>query len=276
MRTGFLFAAALVGVALAACSADRPRPVELTSALVAAPARVEPVRLAAGGSEPAAESPSPASGPAGCPEGMVLVSGSYCPDVEHTCLEWMDPPGRYEHFRCAEYKQPATCKSGRVTMRYCIDRTELVEDGKLPRNHTSFHDVSRICAARGKRPCRESEWQFACEGEEMRPYPYGWKRDATACNVDVTKDLGRTGRLVDHRAEPGAFDRCASPFGVMDMSGNLEEWVAADGAGKMGWHQVLKGSWWIPSRHACRSFQIGHGPEYGGGETGGRCCKDAD
>jgi hypothetical protein len=280
MRLGSILAALLLATALAACaSRDRVQSLELRSALVG------PAMRGAGGEEaPSAEPPAPslvvaASAPASapaCPEGMVLVEGSYCPEVEHKCQKWLDPPGKYEHFRCAVYEKPATCKSARVTLRYCIDKTELVEEGPLPRNHTSFHDVARVCASRGRRPCRESEWQFACEGEEMRPYPYGWERDATACNVDIASGLGKTGRLVDHRAAPGAFERCASPFGVMDMAGNLEEWVAADGAGKMGWHQVLKGSWWIPSRHACRSFQVGHGPEYGGGETGGRCCKDAD
>jgi hypothetical protein len=43
----------------------------------------------------------------------------------------------------------------------------------------------------------------------------------------------------------------------------------------MGWKEVLKGSWWIPSRHACRQFQVGHNDVYNGGETGARCCKDA-
>ena len=44
---------------------------------------------------------------------------------------------------------------------------------------------------------------------------------------------------------------------------------------KMGWKEVLKGSWWIPSSHACRQFQVGHDDVYNGAETGTRCCKDA-
>jgi formylglycine-generating enzyme required for sulfatase activity len=59
------------------------------------------------------------------------------------------------------------------------------------------------------------------------------------------------------------------------MAGNVEEWVQADGGGKMGWKEVLKGSWWIPSRHACRQFQVGHNDVYSGAETGARCCRDA-
>jgi hypothetical protein len=215
-----------------------------------------------------------------CPEGMVLVEGEYCPEVEHTCLEWMDPPtSRYAHFRCARYAREAKCKAPRVHKRFCIDRTERVEEGtNLPRHGMSWTSSKKLCEAAGGRLCRESEWIFACEGEEMRPYPYGWERDSTACNVDIKDDIGRIGRLVDHRAPVASHEKCASPFGVQDMAGNVEEWAQADGPGqgsKMGWKEVLKGSWWIPSRHACRQFQVGHNDVYSGAETGTRCCKDA-
>jgi formylglycine-generating enzyme len=211
-----------------------------------------------------------------CPAGMLLVEGDYCPEVEQTCLEWMDPPGtKYAQFRCKRYKQPSVCKGERVHMRYCIDQTERTEQGtKTPKNFVSFHEATSLCASDGARVCKESEWQFACEGEAMLPYPYGFDRDETACNTDRFKDLKKNGRLVDHRAEAGSHERCTSPFGVQDLAGNMEEWVAADGGSKFGWKQVLKGSWWIPSRHACRQFQIGHTAVYGGAEVGTRCCKD--
>jgi hypothetical protein len=215
-----------------------------------------------------------------CPTGMVLVEGEYCPDVDENCLEWMDPPSsRYAHFRCKRYAKPRVCKVATVHRRYCIDVTERTEaETKLPRHFMSWTSSKKLCESEGARLCRESEWIFACEGEEMRPYPYGWERDSTACNVDITEGIGKVGRLVDHRSEAGSHAKCASPFGVQDMAGNVEEWAQADGPGqgsKMGWKEVLKGSWWIPSRHACRQFQVGHNDVYSGGETGTRCCKDA-
>jgi formylglycine-generating enzyme len=190
----------------------------------------------------------------------------------------MDPPeSRYHEFRCAEYQQPSVCKGERVHKRFCIDRTERTEEenATMPRHFMSWTSSKKLCESAGGRLCRESEWQFACEGEEMRPYPYGFARDSSACNVDRTENIGRIGRLVDHRTAAGAYEKCASPFGVQDMAGNVEEWVQADGRGKMGWKEVLKGSWWIPSRHACRQFQVGHNDVYSGAETGTRCCKDA-
>ena len=218
---------------------------------------------------------------AACPDGMVLVEGSFCPEVEEKCLAWLDPPSsRYHEFRCARYA-PSTCMSKeRVPMRYCIDATERAESKSaeaLPKHFMSWTSSKALCESEGGRLCRESEWVFACEGEEMRPYPYGWERSSTACNVDRETDIGRPGRLHDHRDPVGSHAACASPFGVQDLAGNVEEWVQADGPGgrKMGWKEVLKGSWWIPSRHACRQFQVGHNDVYNGAETGTRCCKDA-
>ncbi len=234
------------------------------------------VPVAAPPAEPVTSPPAPSA----CPEGMVLVDGEYCPEVEHTCLEWMDPPSsRYHHFRCKKYDTKATCKTARVHMRYCIDATERREEASdLPRHHMSWTSSRALCNSVGARLCRESEWVFACEGEEMRPYPYGWERDSAACNVDRSENIGRVGRLVDHRAPVGSNAKCASPFGVQDLAGNVEEWTQADGPGqgnKMGWKEVLKGSWWIPSRHACRQFQVGHNDVYEGAETGTRCCAEA-
>jgi len=212
--------------------------------------------------------------PSSCPEGMLLVEGEYCPNVEQKCLEWMDPPGPYQFFRCKRYQSPATCKGSKVHKRFCIDETERTDPGSdVPINHQSWTSATSLCKASGARLCMTSEWQFACEGEEMRPYPYGWERDSSACNVDIATGLGHVGRLVDHRTPASAHPQCVSPFGVHDMAGNVDEWATVDGAPR-GTREVMKGSWWMPGRHACRSFQGGHGASYGGTESGARCCAD--
>ncbi len=208
-----------------------------------------------------------------CPEGMVEVRGDYCTEVAHTCLRWLDPPGRYHQFRCAEYGAPR-CIGTRKPMRFCIDRDEqgAGADEPRPANHVSFRAATAACEARGAHVCAESEWQFACEGEAMLPYPYGTVRDANACNIDRT-DLGRPGAgLRDHRSVAGANVACASPFGARDMVGNLEEWVARD-PGTGGHRTLLKGSWWLPGRSTCRATNAGHDEVYEGPETGYRCCR---
>jgi sulfatase modifying factor 1 len=211
--------------------------------------------------------------PRACPEGMVLVEGMYCPDVKQRCLRYLDPPGRYQAFRCAEYAPPRCASRQRRRLRFCIDRDEYREDGEsLPANHMSFTHAVRTCRELGKRVCQESEWNFACEGEAMLAYPYGMKRDPSACNADQRDLLNKRGLLKDLRAAPGSFPRCASPFGVRDMAGNLEEFVAMDVRGPP--RPAMKGAYWQPGRNDCRAAQTAHDAFYNGTETGFRCCAE--
>jgi hypothetical protein len=239
--------------------AELPRPrekVERTVLAAPAPANVEP---------------------ADCPSEMVLVEGDWCPRVEQRCLRWMDPPGRFHRYRCAEYAQPARCLAPRVHERFCIDRRERAETSTaLPLNGQSWTDAKRACDAAGARVCMDSEWTFACEGEEMRPYPYGWRRAADRCNADRYDLLvaGRPWLLRDERTPTGAHPDCTSPFGLVDMAGNVAEWVSVDGTTE-GSVVVQKGNWWQPGKHACRDEQAGHDRFYKGTETGFRCCAGA-
>jgi formylglycine-generating enzyme required for sulfatase activity len=235
--------------------------------------RAPVIEEGAGGGEPAER----ALDASGCPRGMVLVEGEYCPRVEQRCLRWMDPPGRYHEYRCAEYAKPAHCLAPREHRRFCIDRRERADaDTGLPLNVQSWTDAARACESQGARVCLESEWTFACEGEEMRPYPYGWRRQAAKCNADQ-RDLlvpGQPWLLRDGRAPAGAHPGCASPFGLLDMAGNVAEWVSVDGFAD-GALVVQKGNWWQPGKHACRDAQGGHDKYYRGTETGFRCCASA-
>ncbi len=209
-----------------------------------------------------------------CPSGMVLVEGEYCPNPVQVCLRWLDPPP-YQDYRCAEYAKPAHCKGARQHERFCIDKEEYVAPGEtLPLVHQSWSSAKKVCESEGRRLCLESEWQFACEGEEMRPYPYGFVRDATACNID-RMDLGKPGAgLRDLRAPITEYPRCMSPFGVHDMSGNSEEWTTLD-HGAPPQRSSMKGAWWLPGKNNCRARTLGHGEVYEGPQVGVRCCANA-
>ena len=218
-----------------------------------------------------------------CPEGMLLVEGSYCPMPTQICKRWVDASGPYQYYRCAEYAEPATCAAKRESKRFCIDRFEYVKAGdSLPIANQSYTSAKAICEGQDRRLCLESEWQFACEGEEMRPYPYGFVRDATACNIDRT-NLGKMqGGLNDLRAPASEHPRCLSPFDVHGMSGNVEEWATQDalahaepGPGRIVERSTMKGAWWLPGKNNCRAATTGHGEMYEGPQMGVRCCKDA-
>ncbi len=236
-----------------------------------------PSELVVRAEAPATTRVLPPPQPQACPDGMVLIDGEWCPRVEQRCLRWMDPPGRYHEYRCAEYARPALCLAPRTHRRFCIDRRERTEPGSdLPLNLQSWTSAKRACEGAGARVCMESEWTFACEGEELRPYPYGWSRAADKCNADKMDLLvpRQPWRLRDERAPAGSHPACASPFGVVDMAGNVAEWVSVDGHAE-GAVVVQKGNWWQPGKHACRDAQAGHDRFYKGTETGFRCCAEA-
>jgi len=214
-----------------------------------------------------------------CGEGMVLVDGEHCPDAEQVCLKWLDPPP-YQNLRCAEYAKPVKCKVPRVHRRFCVDREEFAdtnasaEKDPMPLVNKNWLEAKALCEARGARLCREAEWEFACEGPEMSPYPYGFRRDSTVCNFDKTDLGGPMEKLKDLRAPLSAFPECTSPFGVHHMVGNVDEWVEREGVGAPN-RSVLRGGWWLPGRNRCRAATMGHGEEYSGKQVGFRCCKDA-
>ncbi|MBU6334937.1 MAG: SUMF1/EgtB/PvdO family nonheme iron enzyme [Chloroflexi bacterium] len=69
----------------------------------------------------------------------------------------------------------------------------------------------------------EAQWTQACRGDDGRTYPWGDQpSDATLANYDM--DVGGT-------APMGRYPAGASPYGLLDMAGNVWEWVEPDGGG---------------------------------------------
>lgn len=262
---------------MAAPDAAGVMPAVLTDASVTTTDR--DASAADAGAAPMVDSGQPVATSAACPPEMVLVDGNYCPIVDQTCLDWMDY-GEWWGYRCKRYQKPAKCLSnGRRKMRFCIDREEYAPAGQtIPVNQQSYEMSAAVCASRGARNCAESEWQFACEGEDMHPYPYGdgFTRDATACNIDQPH-VSDGKQLLDLRAPIGEYPRCVSPFGVHDMSGNVEEWATKDAPPQPPpMRASMKGAWWLPGKNTCRAATVDHDEHYRGIQTGIRCCRDAD
>ena len=226
---------------------------------------------------PASARPVEADASGACPSDMVLVEGEYCTDVAQTCVRWLDDE-ILPFARCAEYQSPARCVGTRVKQRFCIDRYEYTAPGEtLPFNYASFDKASALCSSLGKRICSESEWNFACEGEEMRPYPYGFSRQAT-CNQDRTDLYAPNPHyqvLADRREPAAARPGCVSPFGVYNMAGNMDEPVLREGSAVEPYRNALKGGWWMAARNRCRPATTAHDDYYKDIQVGVRCCAGA-
>jgi formylglycine-generating enzyme required for sulfatase activity len=110
------------------------------------------------------------------------------------------------------------------------DAPEHWEEGRPPKGleshpvvHVSWHDALAYCRwlsqVTGKQITlpSEAQWEKAARGDrDKREYPWGDVFDATKCNCEAL-GLGGTTPV-------GIFVEGASPYGVLDMSGNVWEW----------------------------------------------------
>jgi gamma-glutamyl hercynylcysteine S-oxide synthase len=88
-----------------------------------------------------------------------------------------------------------------------------------PVTWVSLEDARAYAAWAGKRLPHEWEWQYAAQGTDNRSYPWGDEWDAAAVPV---ADPGRTMRGPD---TVNSHPKGASPFGVMDLVGNVWQWT---------------------------------------------------
>lgn len=221
---------------------------------------------------------------------MVLVAGNYCPAVQQLCAERPPTIGGSGKHHCKRYK-PARCLSSRKPLRFCMDRYEWPnEKGVKPRMLTTWMEARDMCKAAGKRLCTTDEFNFACEGESMKPHVYGLQRSDTTCNMDkpyiertyaykrwdecmALPACKREFERLDQRLPAGSKPECVSDDGVYDLNGNANEWVYRTDQ-KHPNRSGLKGGWWGPVRNRCRPMTVFHMEGDWGYEVGFRCCKD--
>jgi formylglycine-generating enzyme required for sulfatase activity len=153
-----------------------------------------------------------------------------------------------------------------------------------PVERVSWHDARAYAAWAGKRLPSEAEWEKASRGPDGRRWPWGNEFDESRCIVwDHAIALDVTTMPVT--AHPSG----ASPYGVEQMAGNVEEWVEdellpypgsvhASPAASGGLRVVRGGSWFYTQEHARCAYRRGLPPTFTGwsqaGGPGFRCAQD--
>jgi formylglycine-generating enzyme required for sulfatase activity len=259
------------------------------------------------------------------PQGMIRIEGADYLFVVHGIeiegnndvgvdvqYPWEDSPRRYHEHRIAIKpfyidKYPVTnadfkrfLDATRYRPQDALNFLKNWKDGSYPEGSAnqpvtwvSLEDARAYAQWAGKRLPHEWEWQYTAQGNDGRTYPWG-NCDGVAASPAVPATtcegmapLPDQGRAMLAPSDVDAHPRGASPFGVMDMVGNVWQWTdefedphtrAAILRG--GSHYQPQGSiWYFPQ--AYKNFEHGKlllmAPSYDrSGAIGFRCVKDSE
>ncbi len=156
--------------------------------------------------------------------------------------------------------------------------SDIADADDHPVVQVSARDAQAFCAWHGLRLPSEEEWEFAARGTDGRRYPWGdappeqdGKRRANfgavaCCAPDAADGYARI-------APVGRFPGGASPFGVLDMAGNVWEWTSSPFPGRPGF-VALRGGGWGNDPYCLRTaYRHANPPDIGLDMVGFRCAE---
>ena len=155
-----------------------------------------------------------------------------------------------------------------------------LEFADYPVVNVTWYQADAFCTWIGARLPTEAEWENAARGMDGRIYPWG--------DQVPTQELANFAENVGDTTPVGSYLAGASPYGVMDMAGNVWEWMndwydsdyysqssSENPQGPAtGEYRVLRGGSWYGYDYNVRSALRNYrGPDYWDSLVGFRCAR---
>jgi serine/threonine-protein kinase len=126
--------------------------------------------------------------------------------------------------RCVDAQQcnPSSPRKSETRNSYYASR----QFDKFPVINVTWQDANNYCAWAGRSLPTEAQWEKAASWDEANKqkliYPWG---DGSTINCSLANYKGGTADCKNDTTQVGSYESGASPYGVLDMAGNVWEWV---------------------------------------------------
>ena len=122
-----------------------------------------------------------------------------------------------------QYRQycQATRRKDMARNTIYVSSGELEMDDDYPVCNVTWADANKYCKWAGVQLPSEAQWELAARGTDGRLYPWGNEWEASRANFSR-----RTPATVEYPVHVNEYPGGISPFGALQMSGNVIEWCA--------------------------------------------------